>query len=178
MKTTTIITSLLLGFLVAITSSMQAQTKKIAWRSHGGSNMTFNFAMPDDFGLPDPDFYERLKEKQLVDSSQAMDSLAVCTPASSAQLPPPVSPSKKQQQAEKLQEKKKQQQQKKQIRQQYKQKIKALKEEKKEAIKNQEANTIQVQKNINTPAPQGVTQWLWLLLLPLALVFGVSIKQP
>lgn len=178
MKTTTLITGLLLGFLLALTSQVEAQTKKIAWRSHGGSNVTFNFDMPDDFGLPDPSFYKRLEKKQLADSSQTMDSLAVCTPNGSAKLPPAPPKTPQQQQAEKRQQKKEKQQQKKQIRQQYNQKIKALKEEKKEAIKKQEVNTIQVQTPTNTPAPQGVTQWLWWLLLPLALVFGVSVKQP
>lgn len=173
---TTILTNVFFLLFVTLVSNVQAQTKKIAWRSHGGSNMTFTFELPDDFGIAEPSYYERMQQKKLADSTKAADSLAVCTPATSAKLPPVAPKTKQQLQAEKRQQKQEKQQQKKEIRQQYNQKIKALKKEKKEALQTQQVNTIQAEAT--PPAPQGVTQWLWLLLLPLAFVFGVSLQKP
>lgn len=53
--------------LVGILSSwnLQAQTKKIALRSHSGSNASFTMTTPDEFGMYNPDWDRQNREREL-----------------------------------------------------------------------------------------------------------------
>lgn len=160
--------SLLLGFLVLSASSLSAQTKKIALRSHAGSNMIFTFDLPDDFGMVDPKMYENSQKELKQDSTAIVDTTTCKAPArlEKAALTP------KEQRAARRQQKKE---------------TRKVKQQQKKASnelpgKISASSSVSKKNTTSTAAmftaPQGVTGWLWLLVLPLAVVFVVSLKKP
>ncbi len=166
---------MIIGLLVANSTNLAAQTKKIAWRSHGGSDITFTFDLPDEFGLTEPMIYRKTNRKIQRDSiTTTPDSLAVCkplTPTTPVVLEPVATPKEKEQERR---------QRRKAKRQEVRQEIKTLKKELREELKADvsAANTTAMTTAAILPTPKGATQWLWLLLLPLAAVFAVSLQKP
>lgn len=175
MKIVLFLSGMIISILMLNSVDLSAQTKKIAWRSHGGSNTTFTFKLPDEFGLSQPMIYKKVNKRLSKDSTTTPDTLAVCQPTAIAKpvLPNPAA----------IQKKKKQEirQQHKAQRQQVRKEIKILKKELREELKATSRTSIAT-PTTNTaavlPAPEGATQWLWLLLLPLAFVFAASLQKP
>lgn len=168
MRTTIGMLILVLGGFCII-PSMTAQTKKIAWRSHGGDNVTFTFELPDEFGRVTPSVYEETSKVIKQDSSTFQDSLATCKPPATIQLLPATSTVHKKKKLERRKQRKKAH------KRQPKQKNTTLKDTstatKKTIMLRSKASMLPVVK-------EGATQWLWLLLLPLVLVFTISLKNP
>lgn len=72
-------------FCLCMTFQISAQTKKIALRSHNGSNATFALASPDEFGMVPPSRYRELHIPIQIESIHArelsiQDSFATCRP--------------------------------------------------------------------------------------------------
>ena len=175
MKIALFLSNMIISLLMLNSTGISAQTKKIAWRSHGGSNTTFTFEVPGEFGLSEPMIYKKVHKRLPKDSTTALDSLAVCQPAADAKpvLPNPTAIQKKEKQERRQQHKAK--------RQQVRKEIKTLKKELREELKvTSSASTATSTTNTaaTLPTPEGATQWLWLLLLPLAFVFGASLQKP
>lgn len=82
---------ILLAGLLLFTFSVQAQTARIAHRSHGGSNSSFNVNEDDNFGLPSK------AEMHRMDSTQKATQVRRDTPQQAPvhQSPPPKAHQKK-----------------------------------------------------------------------------------
>ncbi|MFK7796516.1 MAG: hypothetical protein AB8E82_03615 [Aureispira sp.] len=154
--------SIVIGLLIGITHTATAQTKKIAWRSHAGSNTTFTFRSTDDFGLMEPSKYRSLQKRTKQDTITS-DSLAVCN------MPKKLNAVHKMPSQTKQEEAKEKREQRKAKRKAVRQEIKTLKKDLKKELKSQASMV---------PIFDDARPWLWCLLLPLALVFGVSLHKP
>lgn len=186
-------TSFLLIASLLLVNNTQAQTKKIALRSHSGSSASFTFELPDEFGLGPRQERMIMRRHIIADSLLAADSLAVCTPNK-------INPY--QALADSLAN---EEERKIDLLQKAEWEKMREKEAKKAAKKNKSTNTTsptgtpekaaapekkaaptqnptvpQTIKASLMPSspPSSATHWLWLLLLPLALVFASSLKQP
>lgn len=154
--------SIIIVLLTGIIHTATAQTKKIAWRSHGGNNATFTFKSTDDFGLMDPSTYRSLQKATKQDTI-TRDSLAVCNMPKKLKAVHQTPSKTKKEEARKKREWRKAK------RQEVRQEIKMIKKAPKKEVKAQASMV---------PIFNDATPWLWCLLLPLALVFGASLQKP
>lgn len=154
--------SIIIGLLIGTPDTATAQTKKIAWRSHGGSNATFTFKSTGDFGLMEPITYRGVRKSTKQDTI-TQDSLTVCTMPQKLEATHVLPTKTKQEQAKEERELRKAK------RKAVRQEIKMLKKEFKKEHKVQASMV---------PIFNDATPWLWCLLLPLALVFGASLQKP
>lgn len=170
---------LIIAFLISCVGHvLQAQTKKIALRSHAGTNATFTLEVPDEFGLGPEEMYRPHYKRPIyriatIDGKKVLtetDSFAVCTPLSDSAYEAYLQQSQKevrqlQKEEERLEKKEAKQE--------------AKKEHKQQAIPKAE----KPQKTTATPASskQAVANyspyWLGgLLLLPVSFFFVISVK--
>lgn len=171
MKTIILSLSLVL-FTITI---VDAQTKKIALRSHSGANSTFTIFVPDDFGRYEPrEPIERdIEVKKTVSKGKTIDSLVQCTPENNSAnvkdtgyISPPLVP--KQTIASKAKKKKVVRPQK-------------HKEEKVEKIKNAKRVTKKQHQIIETtpvaPKKSSLLLLILLLTIPAILSFILYVKK-
>ncbi len=169
---------LIIAFLIScVGHALQAQTKKIALRSHAGTNATFTLEVPDEFGLGPEEMYRPHYKRPIyriatIDGKKVLteaDSFAVCTPLSDSAYDAYLKQSKKE------------------ARQLQKEENKTTRIEKRAAKKENKKQTIpkaeKPQKTTATPtsSKQAVANyspyWLGgLLLLPVSFFFVISVK--